>query len=86
MSRNVEVSSVGVYAKNPSWVLLSYGGVYLGKLDYWTNTTTIANGGVLYLGPTWNYNESSDQLGFMDRIYSNGGSEVWSEPASVTNP
>jgi uncharacterized membrane protein len=86
LSRNVEVNNTEVYATGPSWVLLSYGEIYLARLYSWTNTTTIAKDGVLYLGPTWNYSESSSQLDFMDRIYSNGEAEVWSNSANVTSP
>ena len=87
LSRNVEVKNTEVYVV-PSryWVLLSYGGIYQSNIYYWTNTSAIAKGGVLYLSTTWNYSESSNQLEFMNKIYSNGGSEVWLNFINVTNP
>lgn len=99
LSRNVDVKNTELYsdAASLSYALRSYGGTYQGNI--WTNTSEITGGGVLYLSPlnvvygkiydsniVWNYSELSNQLEFLGKIYSNGGSEVWSSSMNVTNP
>jgi uncharacterized membrane protein len=86
LSRNVEVNNTKVYAVYPSWVLLSYGGIYRGNIDYWTNTSAIVGGGVLHLGTFLNYSKLSNQLELMNKAYSNGEWEVWVNSINVVNP
>jgi len=83
----------GLYADYASvYVLASYGGA--DQIAYWMNISNPATGDLLYLSPLvvvygmilhpytlnyeWNSSELSPQLRFMNGIYSNGGSEIWS--------
>ena len=93
LSKNVDVERTQIYADITSAhsVLTSYGMIYRGYVDTLTNTTRIEANGTLYLGrlnvveekivgkygQIWNSSELPFLLSDMNKIYSNGGSEVY---------
>jgi len=92
---NVTQLSYGLYADTGSFfVLRSYGRAH--EFSHWSNLSRFDSGNILYLSslavvhgvilhpytfnPEWNTSDLEPQLESMDKVYSNGGSEVWIYP------
>ena len=98
LSQNVGKKQNQIYADFPSQykVLTGYGGVNRGDVRVLSNTSKIVNG-VVYLSPlnvihgkivsrtsVWNYTELSSIVDNLNKVYTNGGSEVY--VAAVDSP
>ena len=92
MSENIDVKHAQIYADGVSRykVLTSYGMIYEGDINVLSNTTILATNGTLYLSKLnvfygkivgtnyiWNSNEFSSLFNEMNKVYSNGGSEIY---------
>ncbi len=92
MSRNIDIRQVQIYADGVSYykVLPSYGGIYEGDINVLSNTTIVVTNGTVYLsklnviyekivsrGLVWNSSELSFLFNDLDKVYTNGGSEVY---------
>jgi hypothetical protein len=92
---NVTQMGYGLYADGgASNVLRSYGNVH--KFTRWSTSSTLISGNILYLSslavvhetilnpytllPEWNTSELEPHLQYLDKIYSNGGSDIWISP------
>jgi len=91
LSKNIEVGHPIVYADGLSRnnILTSYGMIYRGYVNAITNTTIIAEGGIVYISrlnvvtgitisgrSVWNLSELS-LFDSLDKVYGNGGSEIY---------
>jgi hypothetical protein len=102
LSMNVDVEHTQIYSDFASKriVLVSYGQIYSTRIIEWTNTTQFISNSMLYLSTLtlvhgqvagaadqmWNFTDLSGQLSFMNRVYSNGGSEVYMSMLNTTKP
>jgi len=92
LSRNVDVNNSELYAdlSADSSVLTIYGHIYIGYVNGLSNTTIVADNGVVYLstlnvvagvipsgGLLWNTSELSSVFGDLNVVYANGGSEIY---------
>jgi uncharacterized membrane protein len=92
LSRNVDVNNSELYADDsaPRSVLTIYGMIYIGYVNGLSNTTIVADNGVVYLstlnvvfgvipsgGLLWNTSELSSVFGDLNVVYANGGSEIY---------
>lgn len=93
VSENIDVRRAQVYADVYSkyMVLTSYGVIDRYRIDVLSNTTRLLRNTAVYLSPmnvikgtiigieaSWNITESSFSLDNMNKIYSNGGCEIYS--------
>jgi len=91
LHENIDAERTQVYADFISKyvVLTGYGMTYRGDIDWLTNATEVVDNGVVYLNRlnvveetilvgsrSWNYSDISF-LGNMNKIYSNGASEIY---------
>jgi uncharacterized membrane protein len=88
LSKNVDVKNSGIYADGASkyTVLTTYFPLYRGFIEELSNTTIVSNKGTVYLGKLsvnygrvglWNSSELSSIFEDLNKVYSNGGSEVY---------
>ena len=92
MSKNIDGKYVEIYADRFSIgrVLLSYGGIYEGNVNVLSNTTLVASNGILYLSKlnvvygkivglkhVWNSSELDFLFNHINKVYTDGGSEVY---------
>jgi uncharacterized membrane protein len=92
MSKNIDTRHTQIYADSISRykVLTSYGLIYESHISVLSNTTKVAMNGVVYLSRlntiygiiagsshAWNSTEFSPLFGDMNKVYSNGGSEIY---------
>lgn len=92
MSENIDVRHVEIYADKVSRgrVLTSYGMIYGGDVTVLSNTTLVAPNGALYLSKlnvvygkiigkndVWNSSELSPLFDDINKVYSNGGCEIY---------
>jgi len=94
LSKNVDVRNSGLYADGFSRnnVLTIYGMVYRGHVNGLSNTTRVAENGVVYLSTLnvvegvipfgrlpWNTSELSSVFDDLNVVYANGGSEIYKQ-------
>jgi uncharacterized membrane protein len=92
LSRNVDVNNSRLYADDSaaSNVLTIYGMIYSGYVSGLSNTTIVANNGVVYLstlnvvagvipsgGLSWNTSQLSSTFDNLNMVYTNGASEIY---------
>lgn len=88
LSENVDVKNSGLYADGFSLnnVLTIYGMFYRGDVNWLSNTTRVAENGVVYLSrlnvvegvtSSWNTSELSSVFDDLNVVYANGGSEIY---------
>jgi len=93
LAKNVAVRQKQIYSDYLSWNALRSQGVYLGYIETLSNTTNVISNGTVYLSRlnviegkvvgvrgrnSWNTTELSF-LQSLNKVYSNGGSEVYKE-------
>lgn len=91
LSKNMDLENVTIYNDITARALASYGMVPWSKMDELTNTTTVIDNGIIYLGrvniidgfilgsraTVWNITDFSYILENMNKVYSNGGGEIY---------
>jgi len=91
MSKNIDIRHVQIYADRSSvFPLISYGMIYGGDINTLSNTTIVAPDEILYLSQlnviygkilgknyVWNSSEFFPLLNNMNKVYSNGGCEIY---------
>ena len=92
LSKNVNFKNSALYAdvSSRNTVLTIYGMIYSGYVNTLSNTTTVADNGVVYLSTlnvvegvipfgklSWNSSELSPIFDNLNKVYTNGGSEVY---------
>jgi uncharacterized membrane protein len=92
LSENVDVRKSKLYADSVSqnYVLTIYGMIYKGYVNELSNITVVADNGTVYLstlnvvhgkisyyGRVWNTSELSFILDDLNKVYTNGGSEIY---------
>ncbi|MFX1362828.1 MAG: DUF2206 domain-containing protein, partial [Promethearchaeota archaeon] len=96
VSQNIDVKNATLYSdvSSPANVLTIYGMIYDPYVNRLSNTTLVADNGVIYLStlnviedvlPFWQLSWNSSELSFifddLDLVYTNGGSEIYRNPA-----
>jgi uncharacterized membrane protein len=94
LAKYVDVERTPIYADAISQdiMLVSYGMTHRGYVEVLSNTTTIANGGAVYLNSlnvaegeiigrtlSWNSTDLSSLFSNLNKIYTNGDSEIYSK-------
>jgi uncharacterized membrane protein len=92
LSRDVDLNNSELYAdgSGETVVLIMYGMIYIGYVNVLSNTTIVADGGVVYLstlnvvanmipseGLLWNTSQLSSVFNDLNALYANGGSEIY---------
>jgi len=98
LSKNVDVEHTQIYADiiSRDFALTIYGMICRGYVETPTNTTRMVTNGTLYLGQLnvvegkivdiyhhWNFSELSISFNDLNKIYSNGGSEVYRSTITI---
>lgn len=100
LSENVDIKYTPIYADIParSSILTYYGITYEGNVKVLSNATSVATNGTIYLNRLnvvygtivggrlkWNFSEFSPILESMNKIYSNGASEIYKNGFASTS-
>jgi len=90
LSKNIDVELTSIYIDHRSlWILTNYGMTYSYRLEEFSDTTNVMADGSVYLtrmntiygiltmrNSVWNITKISPTLSGMNKVYSNGGSEI----------